>query len=87
MGPTGADHQGRRSRVARSERLAEQRSSSMAETLDAALDALRRHQFYEGMADAEASLLADPQGWASYIAERDAWLNPDLASTRTSAMS
>ena len=62
-------------------KLAEQRSSSMADTLDAALDALRRNQFYEGMADAEAALRADPQGWANYIAERDAWLNPDLAST------
>ena len=62
-------------------KLAEQRSSSMADTLDAALDALRRNQFYEGMADAEAALRADPQGWAHYIAERDAWLNPDLAST------
>ena len=62
-------------------KLAEQRSSSMADTLDAALDALRRNQFYEGMADAEAALRADPQGWANYIAERDAWLNPNLAST------
>lgn len=61
--------------------LAEHRSSSMAETLDAALSALRRNQFYEGMADAEAALRSDRDSWAEYIAERDAWLNPDLAST------
>ena len=61
--------------------LAEQRSSSMADTLDAALDALRRNQFFEQMATAEAALRADPDGWAEYIAERDAWLSPDLSAT------
>ncbi|MGB3411505.1 MAG: hypothetical protein WBA45_09930 [Microthrixaceae bacterium] len=61
--------------------LAEQRSSSMADTLDAALSALRRNQFYEGMAKAAAELRDDPEAWAEYIAERDEWLNPSLSST------
>lgn len=61
--------------------LAERRSSSMADTLDAALRALRRDQFYEDMAAAASALRQDPEGWAEYIAERDAWLNPDLANT------
>lgn len=60
-------------------RLAEEREASMAETLDDALEALRREHFYKGMADAEEALRSDPARWAEYLAERDAWLNPDLA--------
>lgn len=60
--------------------LAEQRASTMADTLDDALEALRREQFYRTMADAEAALRRDPSGWAEYISERDAWLDADLAT-------
>ena len=59
--------------------LAEQRSSSMADTLDAALEALRRDQFYREMAAAEAALRSDPEQWSRYVAERDVWLNADLS--------
>ena len=58
-------------------RLAEQRSSSMTETLDAALEALRRDQFYQQMADAETALRADPAHWRAYLVERDQWLDAD----------
>lgn len=51
----------------------------MADTLDAALESLRRERFYEEMAAAERDLRADPAAWATYVRERDAWLNPDLA--------
>ncbi len=52
----------------------------MAATLDAALEALRRDQFYKTMADAERALRSDEARWAEYVAERDTWLNPDLTS-------
>lgn len=60
-------------------RLAAQRSSSMSDTLDAALEALRRDEFYRSMADAEAALRADPAAYTEYLAERDAWLDADLS--------
>ena len=50
----------------------------MADTFDAALESLRRDQFYKEMADAEAKLRADPERLAVYQAERDAWLTADL---------
>jgi hypothetical protein len=53
----------------------------MSETLDAALESLRRQQFFEAMATAEAQLRNDPVAWDAYVKDRDAWLNPDLAST------
>lgn len=53
----------------------------MAETLDAALESLRRERFFEGMAAAEERLRADPDGWATYARDRDAWLNADLAAS------
>ena len=51
----------------------------MGDTLDDALEALRRDRFSRDMADAEAALRSDESGWAQYTAEREAWLNPDLA--------
>jgi hypothetical protein len=51
----------------------------MSDTLDAALEALRREEFYRSMAEAEAALRADPAAHAEYLAERDAWLEPDLS--------
>lgn len=60
--------------------LAELLDASMADTLDAALEALRRNHFYEAMAQAESTLRADPTRWAEYAAERDAWLNADLGT-------
>lgn len=59
--------------------LATERSSTMADTLDDALEALRRDLFYRSMATAETELRSDPEAWASYLAERDAWLGADLA--------
>lgn len=50
----------------------------MTDTLDAALEALRREQFYRSMATAEAALRSDPAAWADYLSERDAWLGADL---------
>lgn len=52
----------------------------MADTLDAALESLRRERFHEEMAAAEHRLRSDPEAWATYLRERDEWLNPDLAS-------
>lgn len=60
--------------------LAEDREATMADTLDDALEALRRDQFYKSMADAERVLRAEPDQWRKYTAERDAWLNPDLSA-------
>ena len=52
----------------------------MADTLDAALEALRCNHFYEAMARAESALHADPIRWTEYATERDAWLNADLGT-------
>lgn len=60
-------------------RLAEDRSATMAETLDAALESLRREEFYAGMARAESDLRSNPAAWQGYLAERDEWLEPDLS--------
>ncbi|HRE00238.1 MAG TPA: hypothetical protein PLV68_02995, partial [Ilumatobacteraceae bacterium] len=54
--------------------LADQRGERMAETLDAALETLRRDEFYRQMAMAEQRLRADSVAWAEYSAERDEWL-------------
>jgi hypothetical protein len=47
----------------------------MVDTLDAALESLRRVQFYEQMAHSETQLRADHEGWTAYRRERDAWLD------------
>jgi predicted transcriptional regulator len=62
-------------------RLAEDRDATMADTLDAALESLRRERFYESMAAAEASLRSDPEAWAAYTRERGEWLDADLAGS------
>lgn len=62
-------------------RLAEDRSETMTDTLDAALESLRRERFFEEMAAAEQRLRADPEAWETYARERDAWLNADLAAS------
>jgi len=59
-------------------RLADERSATMTDTLDAALEALRRDQFYRHMGEAEAELRADPEAWARYQSEREAWLDAGL---------
>lgn len=51
----------------------------MSSTLDEALEALRRIDFYAQMAAAERDLRDDPVQWAAYVGERDEWLGPDLA--------
>jgi predicted transcriptional regulator len=61
--------------------LASQTDRSMADTLDAALEALRRDQFYRAMARSEAQLRANPAAWDSYVSERNMWLSHDLAPT------
>jgi hypothetical protein len=53
-------------------------SCSMTETFDAALESLRRDQFYRAMADAEARVHADPARHAPYLADRETWLAADL---------
>lgn len=53
----------------------------MADTLDAALESLRRQQFYEAMVTAEAQLRRDPVALGAYVRDRDAWLNPELTTT------
>ena len=58
--------------------LAQGRGASMSATLDDALEALRRVDFYAQMAAAERELREDPVQWAAYVAERDEWLSPDL---------
>ncbi|MBI4883942.1 MAG: hypothetical protein HY826_07805 [Actinobacteria bacterium] len=58
--------------------LAAQRDGSMANTLDAALEALRRDQFFRAMGESESSLRADHHAWSRYLAERDLWLNAEL---------
>ncbi len=55
--------------------LAALRSSTMTDTLDQALEALRREDFYRSMADAEASLRADTEAWDHHVDQRDTWLN------------
>ncbi|CAN5720471.1 hypothetical protein BH24ACT15_BH24ACT15_30860 [soil metagenome] len=51
----------------------------MADTLDAALEALRRRQFYTEMADTERRLRAETIGWTEYTDARDQWLNADVS--------
>lgn len=53
----------------------------MADTLDAALESLRRVRFYGAMAAAQQRLSDDPDAWADYTRERDEWLNPDLSDS------
>jgi len=50
----------------------------MSATLDDALESLRREQFYAAMAASEQRLRDQPEEWAAYVAERDAWLDADL---------
>ena len=61
--------------------LAEKRNASLAATLDAALESLRRDDFYRRMAEAEDRLRSDPEAWGSYQRERGEWLDADLGST------
>ena len=58
--------------------LAERRSSSMTETLDAALEALRRNEFYRLMADTELELRSDAEAWAGFAHDRNQWLGAKL---------
>ena len=60
--------------------LARQRQTTMSVTLDDALESLRREQFYAAMAAAEQQLRDQPDEWAAYVAERNAWLDPDLTA-------
>lgn len=50
----------------------------MAETLDAALEALRRDEFYRSMADSEQQLRSDADGWIEFEKERNDWLDARL---------
>ncbi len=53
----------------------------MADTLDAALESLRRERFYSGMAEAEHRLRGDSAAWEAYVRERDVWLSGDLTAS------
>lgn len=50
----------------------------MTETLDAALEALRRDEFYRSMADAEHELRSDEDAWAEFEHDRNEWLGAKL---------
>lgn len=50
----------------------------MTETLDAALEALDRDEFYRSMADAERQLRADAGAWAAFERDRNEWLHAKL---------
>lgn len=52
----------------------------MADTLDAALESLRREHFYAEMAAAEQRLRLDPAAWSAYVQQRDSWLDADLSA-------
>lgn len=60
--------------------LAEQLNSTASETLDAALESLRKKLFFEAMAKAESEMKSNPDAWSDYIEERDTWLNADLGT-------
>ena len=60
--------------------LAEERDASMSDTFDAALECLRREQFYASMATAEQVLRADPDAWRHYTQQRDQWLDADTVA-------
>jgi predicted transcriptional regulator len=53
--------------------LAEQAGESMPNLLEKAVEAYRRQQFLEGLADDFAALRADPKAWAEELAERAEW--------------
>ena len=53
----------------------------MAATFDDALEALRREHFYRAMAEAQDALRGQPEAWAEYMTERDAWLGADLGAS------
>ncbi len=53
----------------------------MTDALDAALEAVRREDFDRSMAQDEAELRTDAEAWARYAAERDEWLDADLAAS------
>lgn len=57
--------------------LAAEQDASMSETLDAAFEALRRHRFFAEMARADTELTGEKR--RIYEAERDQWLNAELA--------
>lgn len=50
----------------------------MVDTLDAALDALKRELFYTQMAEAEDRLRSRPAEWDEFTAERAQWLDAPL---------
>jgi hypothetical protein len=60
--------------------LADERGDTMTDTLDAALESLRRERFYAAMAAAEHELRNDTDAMRDYRRERDQWLNPDVAT-------
>lgn len=57
--------------------LADARATSLSSTFDAALEALRRHDFYRAMADAAAA--APAAEFRDSPNQRDDWLTADIA--------
>lgn len=58
--------------------LAEQRGSSMAETLDAAIAALSRELAFKQMALAEIELPTDEDSWEEFVRDRDRWIEAGI---------
>lgn len=54
-------------------RISGERNSTLTDTMIAALDALRREEFFDAMARSEEALRADPSGWADYQREANEW--------------
>ncbi|MDD9372429.1 MAG: hypothetical protein PV358_20085 [Acidimicrobiales bacterium] len=63
----------RRPDSARLQALAERRQTTVIETLHAAIDALERQEFLQGLGDDYRQLRADPDAWAAFLAERQEW--------------
>jgi len=53
--------------------LARSRATTVIEVVHAAIDALERQEFLRGMSDDYRVLRENPEGWAAYLAERQAW--------------
>lgn len=51
----------------------------MTETLDAALNALQRDEFYKAMSESERHLRGDLDAWPDFAKDRDEWLNAKLS--------
>ncbi len=56
-------------------KLADDRDATMIDTLDAALEALRRQDFFAAMERAEIEMRADSDAWNAYQGDARPWLD------------